>query len=384
MSVKLISYSQPSDEILENGISDIKDLVGYCARVSNPSNQMNTQTTEKLINYLIKNKHWSPLEMVSICLEINTTRDIARQILRHRSFSFQEFCIAKGTNIKCFSRNQNMDLNIPVEFLYIKYKNNEHNKYYIYMYSEEEQIIKYSTIKEVFSLGFKPCYKVQIQSSSNNNNSGKKVLTIECTEEHKFFTSNNEFKPLKELQIGDKVLINSNSNETEFAYIISKVDIGLKETYDIEVDNASHNYIANGIISHNSLRYADPLKDLSFSEPKEARIQDLKNRQNSISVDDEELEKEWKQYQQKVIDAAKEAYTWASSKGIAKEVARVVLPEGLCMSRMYVNGTVRSWHHFCDLRSGNGTQLEHQIIAKECIKVIRTIYPSFCSEINIE
>jgi thymidylate synthase ThyX len=381
MSVKLISYSQPSDEVLENGISDIKDLVGYCARISNPSNQMNTQTTEKLINYLIRNKHWSPLEMVSICLEINTTRDIARQILRHRSFSFQEFCVSKGTMIKCFSIYQNMDIDIPIEMLYTEYKNNEHNKYYIYMYSEEEKIIKYSTIKEVFTLGFKSCYKVQIHSNNN-----KKLLSIECTGEHKFFTSNNEFKQLKELQIGDKILItpNNNCNDIEYAYIVSKIDIGLKETYDIEVDNASHNYIANGIISHNSQRYADPLKDLSFSEPKEARIQDLKNRQNSISVDDAELEKEWKIHQQNVIDVAKEAYTWASSKGIAKEVARVVLPEGLCMSRMYVNGTVRSWHHFCDLRSGNGTQLEHQIIAKECIKVIRTIYSSFCSEIDID
>jgi thymidylate synthase ThyX len=167
MSVKLISYSQPSDEVLKNGISDIKDLVGYCARVSNPSNQMNTQTTEKLINYLIRNKHWSPLEMVSICLEINTTRDIARQILRHRSFSFQEFYVSKGTMIICFSINQNMDIDIPIEMLYTEYKNSEHNKYYIYMYSEEEKIIKYSTIKEVFSLGFKPCYKVQIQSNNN-------------------------------------------------------------------------------------------------------------------------------------------------------------------------------------------------------------------------
>jgi len=378
MSVKLVSYSQPSDEILKEGISDIQDLVAYCARVSNPENQTNTKTSEKLINYLIRNKHWSPLETVSICLEINTTRDIARQILRHRSFSFQEFCIAKGTNIKCFSRNQNMDVEIPVDLLYTKYKNNEHNKYYIYMYDEKEKKINYSCIKEVFSLGFKDCYKVQIQSPNKKN-----VYTIECTDKHKFF-SMNEFKDLKDLQIGDKVLIvspNNNDNQTEYGYITSKVNIGLKETYDIEVDHESHNYIANGIISHNSQRYAEIL---NFSEPREARLQDLKNRQNSISVDDKELQEEWNKYQNKVIEASNQAYKWALEHGIAKEQARVVLPEGLCMSRMYVNGTVRSWYHFCDLRSGNGTQLEHQIIAKECIKIIRTIYPSFCSEINID
>lgn len=219
MKVRMISYSRPSREILEEGLLDIQELIAFCARVSNPSNQLNTETSEKLIRYLVKNAHWSPLEMVSACLEVETTRDIARQILRHRSFSFQEF----------------------------------------------------------------------------------------------------------------------------------------------------------------SQRYADPTKDLSFVL-REARLQDPKNRQNSIEVeikdeDDEFLIHEWNRRQQDVIDLAQENYKWAVECGIAKEQARAVLPEGLTVSRMYVNGTLRSWIHFIEVRSGNGTQKEHMAIALECAKVIAEIFP---------
>lgn len=214
MKVKLVSYSKPSDDFLNLGLDDAQDLVAYCARVSNPSNQLNTETSEKLINYLIKHKHWSPLEMVSACLEIETTRDIARQILRHRSFSFQEF----------------------------------------------------------------------------------------------------------------------------------------------------------------SQRYADPTKDLNFVT-REARLQDLKNRQNSVETDDQELQKKWDKYQQNVINEARMAYKWAIDNGIAKEQARAVLPEGLTESRLYMNGTLRSWIHFIELRSNNGTQKEHQLVAKECAKVISQVFP---------
>ena len=213
MNVRLISYSQAPDDI-GGYIGDVQDLIAFCARVSNPSNQYNSETSEKLISYLVKHKHWSPLEMVSACLEIETTRDIARQILRHRSFSFQEF----------------------------------------------------------------------------------------------------------------------------------------------------------------SQRYADPTKDLDF-EIREARMQDLKNRQNSVETDDLELEHEWKIKQINVIAAAREAYKWAIDNGIAKEQARAVLPEGLTKSRMYMNGTLRSWVHYIELRSANGTQKEHQEIAKECAKVIAKIFP---------
>ena len=214
MDVRLVSYSQPTEEFANLGIDDAQELIAYCARVSNPANQYNTETSEKLIRYLVKHAHWSPLEMVSACVEITTTRDIARQILRHRSFSFQEF----------------------------------------------------------------------------------------------------------------------------------------------------------------SQRYADPTKDLSFVL-REARLQDPKNRQNSVETDDERLQRDWERQQQQVIDYARSAYEWAIAKGIAKEQARAVLPEGLTVSRMYMNGTLRSWIHFIQLRAGNGTQKEHQQIALACATAIAAIFP---------
>ena len=214
MKVKLVSYSQPTEEFKENKVDDIQELVAFCARVSNPSNQFNNKTSDKLIAYLIKHKHFSPLEMVSACIEIETTRDIARQILRHRSFSFQEF----------------------------------------------------------------------------------------------------------------------------------------------------------------SQRYADPTTDLSF-ETREARLQDMDNRQNSVETNDEALETAWQIQQNNVILAAKNAYNWAIDHGIAKEQARAVLPEGNTVSRMYMNGTLRSWIHYIELRSANGTQKEHMDIAKACAKVIAEIFP---------
>ena len=223
MKVKLISYSQASKEMLETYdkqlIPDIQDLVAYCARVSNPTNQLNTETSDRLLRYLIRHRHWSPFEMVSACLEIESTRDIARQILRHRSFSFQEF----------------------------------------------------------------------------------------------------------------------------------------------------------------SQRYADPTKELSFTI-RDARLQDASNRQNSTELDftdpdHRELAANWREKQQKVIRAASAAYEWAVSNGIAKEQARAVLPEGLTVSRLYIHGTLRSWIHYIELRSGNGTQIEHQDIALACAEVISKIFP---------
>jgi thymidylate synthase (FAD) len=219
MDVRLLSYSQPTEQFADVGIDDAQELIAYCARVSNPSNQLNTETSEKLIRYLVKHAHWSPLEMVSACVEITTTRDIARQILRHRSFAFQEF----------------------------------------------------------------------------------------------------------------------------------------------------------------SQRYADPTKDLNFVI-REARLQDSRNRQNSVELDlsdpgQRELARLWEEKQQTVIRAAREAYTWAVSNGLAKEQARVVLPEGNTESRVYMNGTLRSWVHFIELRSGNGTQKEHQLVALACAKAIAEIFP---------
>jgi thymidylate synthase (FAD) len=219
MNVQLLSYSQPTQEFASQGIDDAQELIAYCARVSNPSNQFNTDTSEKLIRYLVRHQHWSPLEMVSACMEITTTRDIARQILRHRSFSFQEF----------------------------------------------------------------------------------------------------------------------------------------------------------------SQRYADPTKDLEFVL-REARLQDTKNRQNSIEVvadnpDARNLISGWERAQTRVKLAAIEAYDWAIKNGIAKEQARAVLPEGMMSSRLYMNGTLRSWIHFIELRSANGTQKEHQEVARACAEAIAAIFP---------
>jgi thymidylate synthase (FAD) len=221
MKVKLVSYSKPTEEFQNQDIEDALDLVAYCARVSNPANQFNTETSEKLIKYLIKHQHWSPLEMVSACIEIETTRDIARQILRHRSFSFQEF----------------------------------------------------------------------------------------------------------------------------------------------------------------SQRYADPTAELGEAfVVREARFQDTKNRQNSVEFDmnDESqrlLAIEWERAQKRVLYAVEKEYKWAIANGIAKEQARAVLPEGLTVSRMYMNGTIRSWIHYINLRKENGTQKEHMEIAQACAKIISEVFP---------
>ena len=221
MKVRLIGYTQPVDII---GLDDVQDLIAYCARVSNPSNQLNQETAPKLLNYLAKHKHWSPFEMASATMEIETTRDIARQMLRHRSFAFQEF----------------------------------------------------------------------------------------------------------------------------------------------------------------SQRYADPSEFGDQFVLREARLQDTKNRQNSIDVDDPKLSGEWRMRQQDVIDKAKEHYNWAIANGIAKEQARAVLPEGNTKSRLYMQGSIRSWIHFIELRSGNGTQKEHMEVAREIGAAITKIFPLAETYINKE
>jgi thymidylate synthase (FAD) len=219
MQVKLVSYSKATDEFSTEGVDDLQELIAFCAKVSNPAAQINNETSERLIKYLIKHQHWSPLEMVSACLEINTTRDIAHQIVRHRSFSFQEF----------------------------------------------------------------------------------------------------------------------------------------------------------------SQRYADPAEFGDQFVLREARLQDTKNRQNSIALgttqQDMNLINDWESQQEKVIAASKEAYEWAIENGIAKEQARAVLPEGCTKTRLYMNGTLRSWLHYIDLRGANGTQKEHMDIAHACAKVIAKIFP---------
>ena len=215
MKVQIVGHTQPTEAFQTDGMDDIQDLIAFCARVSNPSNQMNSETSERLLNYLAKHKHWSPFEMASATLEIETTRDIARQILRHRSFAFQEF----------------------------------------------------------------------------------------------------------------------------------------------------------------SQRYADPSEFGDQFVIREARLQDQKNRQNSIDSDDQALMENWERAQKSVIAAAEKAYNWAIDKGIAKEQARAVLPEGLTKSRLYMQGSIRSWIHFIELRSGNGTQKEHMEVARAVAQCIGEIFP---------
>lgn len=230
-TVNLVSYTQTAPNFAHaEEVKDIQDLVAFCARVSNPGNQLNSETAPKLIKYLIKNKHWSPFEMVNVCLEIVTTRDIGRQLLRHRSFSFQEF---------------------------------------------------------------------------------------------------------------------------------------------------SQRYAVVG----------DAQSGLEYSI-RECRLQDEKNRQNSVPINKDDIEQaylahQWEKKQKELIGYCDELYKWALDNNIAKEQARSVLPEGLTNSRMYVNGTLRSWIHYIEVRAGNGTQKEHMLIAQECAKVIAKIFPTI-SEMNIE
>ena len=215
MTTRLVSYSKATPEFEAEGLTDVQELIAFCAKVSNPTAQINSETSERLIKYLIKHQHWSPLEMVNATIEIDTTRDIAHQIVRHRSFAFQEF----------------------------------------------------------------------------------------------------------------------------------------------------------------SQRYANPEEQGDMFEYSEARLQDPKNRQNSVEVDDTKLQQEWDWAQRRIAVLAKKEYDWAIKKGIAKEQARKVLPEGLTKTTLYMQGSIRSWVHYIDLRGANGTQKEHMEIAHACAKVIAEIFP---------
>ena len=375
MKVRVVSYSKPSQELLEHNIDDIQDLIAFCARVSNPANQYNTETSEKLLNYLMKHKHWSVFEMANVCLEIETTRDIARQILRHRSMNFQEFCLSGDTEVYTTHPTH---AKTKISLLYKCWNTTSGlPNHKLKIYDEDKDSFISSPISDIFYTGKKPVYKV-------TTSDGK---TIKTTKEHKFLTlygfdtlenivgteNLNQYTISKNTQVAIGELL-SCCNKPKFIDIVNVEYIGEEDTYDIEVNHSSHNYIANGFVVHNSQRYGHAIENMDFVL-REARLQDHKNRQNSIPVDDDQLQKEWDEKQQGVIDKAKEAYEWAIAKGIAKEQARVVLPEGNTMSRMYVNGTLRSWVHYCELRCANGTQKEHMEVAKACAEVISKIFP---------
>jgi hypothetical protein len=317
--------------------------------------------------------------MVNACLEITTTRDIARQILRHRSFSFQEFCITGDSTITCGwynKRGKFVPHYISIATLYERQSWDDYKNILAKVYDETEKIFTTTSIKEVFRNGIKPVFRVTLSD-------GKQ---IECTKEHKFLSRNgwDTLENISGLSITKtnlvkltntmEVAVDSNKLIPKFVRIKNIEYIGERETYDMEVDHTSHNYIANKICVHNSQRYANVTDSLNF-ETRETRLQDTKNRQNSIEIEDPNLSKEWEQKQRDLINHSIDIYNWAIANNIAKEQARVVLPEGNTQSRMYMNGTLRSWVHYIELRSGNGTQKEHREVALLCAEALSEVFP---------
>jgi thymidylate synthase (FAD) len=547
-NVTLVGITKP---VIPECIS-AEQLVTYCARVSNPKNQANHDTAGKLIKYLIKESHFSPFEMVNLVMEIKTTRDIGRQILRHRSFSFQEFCVSGDSLITTLTASGGSK-KIKISDLYKRFKSNQYwnmSNNLVRIFDKKSGKFTSARIKEVFDTGLKPVYLLTLEN-------GKK---IKSTKEHKFYT-NNGFKDLENLNIdNDFVATNGNlcyrdkdwlltaknesinvgvglsyiaekagmkpvtiskwlrkhnlqftkkevaeytkvwnkglpaelqpnfnkfhSDETrnmmsesakkgkdsnlyitgnytkdnlswrryvalycggykkklliEQNYICpitnkmltmsnSEVDhkipvysnpelafeysnlrvickdahaeksqkealeskyvpsfnkiksieyVGVEQTYDMEIDHEDHNYIANGIVTHNSQRYAKATESVL----REARLQDTKNRQNSIPTNDEAIQEIFKSLQEMTIKVAVESYQKALDLGIAKEQARALLPEGLTGSTMYMNGTLRSWLHFCMLRMANGTQKEHSEIAALAWDIVVHEFPSLADQ----
>ena len=557
----------PSSAKLIWATPNLESVIAYCARVSNPANQHNDETAPKLLRYCMKHNHWSVFEMGNVCIEIETTRDIARQILRHRSFSFQEFCLSGDTDIY---------FAVPAKLKQGKYKptyktklkklwehwNTPHMRErvkarYIKCFDEQTGKLTTAHIKEVFATGVKPVFEITlsdgkkikttkehkfltkegfdtlenivglsikndkalmsvanpvigvngiasytdkewlqqkkaeslfvgggipwlVETTGFNYNTIRKWLkrhnityskeesaktyyvwnkgktgynlrprTVEerkrqsdiakaRRESHNWYRGGNSHKrePLNEtdsrlfreqnnftcqrcsqvggvLDIHHKIPVSERPDLThdvsnwellcrschkehhrqqdmpgwqqmgtaakrENAYIpkwvtIDKIRyVGEEETYDLEVDHVSHNYVANGIIAHNSQRYA-VVGDHDISE---ARMQDNKNRQNSLPTEDREVQRWWEEQQQKTWKQAKNVYEHALNMGIAKEVARKVLPEGMTMSRMYVNGTVRSWLHYIAVRCDESTQKEHREVAQQCRTIISNLLPS--------
>lgn len=567
LQIRLIGYTKPVDMI---GIDDVQDLIAYCAKVSNPQFQTDFSKSERLLTYLKTHSHWSPFEMASATMEVTTTRDIARQFLRHRSFSFQEFCIAGNTEIyfdlpKAVEQGKRRLYKKTIKDLYTSWHDSAHKKtsiqkMFVRQLDLTTGLLTHSNIKNIFYTGVKSLFKITLDNGKS----------ITCTKEHKLYSKtgfdtlerlvglsinntkvsmnkaceiacngepiyrNKEWlqaakqrsienktgvtgiaaeadisyntirkwlrihnlqftkkevasyieiwnkgkfgyknKPHTEetrekmrnsarkgpdsnlwkggvdrsfrLQVTDYIAkyrdflfkqanyscsrCNSNKKlelhhivpvyeNKNLAFDISNIEVickqchtkhhkinsdysvnkkarkltvnyskiinieyaGEEDTYDLEVESNSHNYVANGIITHNSQRYANPQDMETAFVLREARLQDTKNRQNSIKLDKDSdghavLEDAWKNKQEQLIKLAKETYDWALANSIAKEQARVVLPEGNTISKVYVNGTIRSWIHYAELRSANGTQKEHQMLAIACAEAISKIFP---------
>ena len=543
--VKVIGVTQPVVDF----IPDAEGILSYAARVSSPSNQENFDTAGKLLAYCVKHKHYSVFETCSLTMEIEAPRDIARQILRHRSFSFQEFCVAEGTKISTVVGGSTKK--VKIEDLYKRYKSDQYwnmSDNMVRVFDEKTSTLVQAKIKEVFKTGVKPVYKMTLDNGR----------TIESTLEHKFLTQEG-FSELGNIEIGDFIGCNGVpvwqmqqwlaeakfeaiengtglqgiadkagtsthtirkwlkkhnlqftkkqvalyteawnkglepekqpmygkllSEETrkkmrdsskkgedsslfkggdarsfglevrdfwykrknnliktlgnvcalsgkecsfddleidhikplskfpELAYEISNIQllskeehrkksalesskrlltaswhkvvsiefVGDKETYDMEIDHESHNYVANGIITHNSQRYAQSTEFIK----RECRLQDTKNRQNSLDCFDEDTAHVWKVMQDELLSVAEKNYQHAISIGIAKEVARTILPEGLTMSKMYMNGTVRSWLHFIQVRDDEGVaQKEIVDVARKAKEELLKHFPSLSNQLK--
>jgi thymidylate synthase (FAD) len=540
MSVRLIGITKPVDDLTS------ADLVSYTARVSNPANQNNTATAPKLLKYLIREKHWSPFEMVHLVMEITTTRDISRQIIRHRSFSFQEFCVSENTLITTLTKS-GKSKQVTISDLYKRQQSKQCSEMLVRVYDKTTSLLVAAKIKEVFKTGKKECFELILEN-------GKSII---ATKDHKFLTNKGFFR-LEDLTTDSFVAVNGvpcyqnkewlerkkkiaietglgvqgianaancsyhtirkwlkihglqfskaevasyttiwnkglpkemqpkygkptpkktrqkmsdsstkgtesnlyiNGNKSfdtisfrdrvaqvckgahlsllvkqdykcnvcgttidkqnsevdhifpvsshpELAYDedtnlqtlcknchntktqsensslsvhYSKVKsikyIGVKETYDMEINHQDHNYVANGIVTHNSQRYAEAS---NFTTDREPRLQDPKNRQNSIYPDNDiavPLSIAFENLQKEVVNIAQVNYQKALEMGIAKEQARALLPEGLTETTLYMAGTLRSWIHYIDLRAGNGTQKEHQEIAEKCKNIVLEQFP---------
>lgn len=357
MEVRLIGITEPYDG------TTAEEFISYCARVSNPKNQENYKTSSKLLKYCIDHKHWSVFEMVNVVMELKTTRDITHQIIRHRSNSFQEFCVAGGTSITVERGTRTIGL--PIAELYERYSSGK-TLPRVKVFDRSSKTFTFAEIKEVFSTGKKEIYQLTLEN-------GK---TISSTKDHKFLTLGGDFKRLEDVSIeNDFIATNGICNETvSFKKVKSIEYVGIEDTFDLEVEHDEHNYIANGIVTHNSQRYAAVSLD-SF-ELREARLQDNKNRQNSLSLDaDDPRIAQWEAFQQKVISTVVEAYQWAIDNGLAKEVARAVLPEGMTPSVLYMNGTLRSWINYIDVRNGPDTQKEHRDVALAIMPILENEFP---------
>ena len=352
-----------------SGVGDLagktgEEIVAYVARVSNPTNQNKHETASNIIKYCLKNGHYSIFETVSLTVEIKTSRAIAAQILRHRSFTFQEFCVAGTTVVETdkggFLIKDLFKTKVPFR---------------VRVLDLDSGVFSFTSVKEVFSTGKKETYTILFEDGRN----------ITCTRDHKFLTRDKQFVALEKalhLQYDD---LNINvidfdrsvafaidgAVSPEFIRVVLVTHSGTQDTYDLETEHGSHNYVANGIVTHNSQRYAKPKASVLYP----ARRQDTKNRQNSVDDLSDETKEWFTEQQTKVWEDAKLAYDGAIERGIAKECARFLLPIAT-ETTMYMTSNLRNFIFYCNQRAGNGTQQEHMDIALGVKAILIEQFPS--------